>query len=52
MKSLDLRDVFSAMVTVVLLGLAIGEFDAIRAFAIKEGTKPLRGIGAMPFFPN
>ena len=52
MKSLDLRDVFSAMVTVALLAITIGKFDSLRAFALKEGTKPLRGIATTPFFPK
>lgn len=51
MKSLDLRDVFSAMVTLALLAITIGKFDSLRAFALKEGTKPLRGIASATFFP-
>lgn len=52
MKSLDLRDVFSAMVTIALLAITIGKFDDLRTFAVKHGTKPLRGIAAAPFFPT
>ena len=36
MNSLDLKDLYGGLITVILLVFAVGQYDHLRAFAKKE----------------
>ncbi len=48
MNPMNISDLVKALMTIILLSIAIGKFESVKEFALKEGIKAITMHGYKP----
>jgi hypothetical protein len=52
MRPTEIKDLVVGIITIILIAIALGQFDRLHSFARKEAARSLKGWSALPqFFP-